>query len=99
MQVEHSEEASTVKSEHGDLDDETTEDISKSEAIFILTPEHLAKLYVFALIWGMGAFLEIEDRLKYDTFFKNNLSILDLPTNDKNPDVSNSLDRSNFHLT
>lgn len=89
IEVEHSEEASTTKSEH-DMDDDTTEDISKSEALpFVLTPEHLAKLYVFALIWGMGAFLENEDRLKYDLFMKENLSDLDLPINmDKNPDVS-----------
>lgn len=92
LQIPQSEDMSASRSEHGDLDDDTTEDISRSEAIPLLTPEHLAKLYVFSIIWGMGAFLETGDRLKYDVFMKEHLSNLDLPVNNnKNPDVSNKL--------
>lgn len=89
MQVEHSDAPSIAKSDQGDLDDET-EDISKCESIIpLLTSEHLAKLYVFALVWGMGAFLECEDRLKYDVFLKENCPELSLPKNKaKHPDVS-----------
>lgn len=89
LQVEHCDTPSVVKSDQGDLDDET-EEISKSESIVpLLTNEHLAKLYVFALIWGMGAFLESEDRRKYDIFLKENLELLSLPKNKaKHPDVN-----------
>ncbi|XP_066156829.1 dynein axonemal heavy chain 5 [Euwallacea fornicatus] len=53
------------------------------------TPEHLGKLFVFALTWGMGAHLETDDRLKYDKFIKENLSDLNLPINGaKNPNAT-----------
>lgn len=78
---------STAKSDMGD-DDDILEESEKSEEHKLLTSEHLAKLYVFALTWGMGAYLDADDRLKYDIFLKENLSFLDLPINDrKNPDV------------
>lgn len=94
IQVENADDVSTARSEHGDLDDETSEDVSKSEAIPLLTNEHLAKLYVFSLVWGMGAFLENEDRLKYDVFLKEHLPELSLPKNKRaNPDVSVSRPR------
>lgn len=79
---------SANKSDAGD-DFDLMEETEKVEEKQIFTPEHLAKIYVFALIWGMGAYLETEDRLKYDRFMKDNLDCLDLPVNDrKNPDVS-----------
>lgn len=78
---------STSKS---DIDDEEPlEETEKADERKIFTPEHLAKLFVFALTWGMGAYLESEDRSKYDGFMKENLTELDLPkNNNKNPDVS-----------
>lgn len=79
---------SATKSDMGD-DDDMLEESEKSEEHKLLTSEHLAKLYVFALTWGMGAYLDADDRLKYDVFLKENLSFLDLPINDrKNPDVN-----------
>lgn len=82
------EDISANKSDAGD-DFDLMEETEKVEEQKILTPEHLSKVYVFALIWGMGAYLETEDRLKYDEFIKGNLDFLDLPVNDKkNPDVS-----------
>ncbi|VEN47384.1 unnamed protein product, partial [Callosobruchus maculatus] len=72
-----------------ELDDDILEETEKIEENKVLTSEHLAKLYVFALIWGMGAYLETEDRLKYDVFIKDNLGVLDLPINDsKNPQAT-----------
>ncbi|XP_046689316.1 LOW QUALITY PROTEIN: dynein axonemal heavy chain 5-like [Homalodisca vitripennis] len=44
-----------------------------------LTQEHLHRLYVFSLIWGMGALLELADRAKFDSFLKEKLTMLDLP--------------------
>ncbi len=32
------------------------------------TPEHLHKLYIFALMWSIGAILELDDRAKMETF-------------------------------
>lgn len=87
--VEQSNDISASRSEHGDGDDDTLDEMSKAEPVPLLTPDHLGKLYVFALIWAMGAFLETEDRLKYDVFLKEQLTHLDLPKNKpKNADVS-----------
>ncbi|KAG5886924.1 hypothetical protein JTB14_034200 [Gonioctena quinquepunctata] len=77
------EDISASKSDAGDLDDDLLEETEKVEENKILTNEHLAKLYVFALVWGMGAYLEIEDRLKFDVFMKESLGFLDLPVNDR----------------
>lgn len=86
--IEEVEDTSTAKSDHGELEDDPAEEISKSEAVEMLSSEHLEKLYVFSLVWGMGALLEIKDRLKYDTFLKDRFSHLNLPKNNsKNPDV------------
>nr|CAI5822334.1 unnamed protein product [Callosobruchus analis] len=65
-----------------DIDDDILEETEKIEENKVLTSEHLAKLYVFALIWGMGAYLETANRLKYDVFIRDNLGFLDLPIND-----------------
>lgn len=72
---------SSSKSDHGDLDDDLGDDISKGEESVTFSPEHLSKLYVFALIWSMGAFLDTDDRNKYDIFLKDKLNHLDLPVN------------------
>ncbi|CAH1099757.1 unnamed protein product [Psylliodes chrysocephalus] len=82
-QIVSEEEISASKSDAGDLEDEIVEEVEKVEEDKVFTSEHLAKLYVFALVWGMGAYLETEDRLKYDLFFREELSFLDLPVNDK----------------
>nr|XP_023020662.1 dynein heavy chain 5, axonemal [Leptinotarsa decemlineata] len=77
------EDISAAKSDAGDLDDDLLEETEKIEENKILSNEHLAKLYVFALVWGMGAYLEADDRLKYDVFMKESLRFLDLPKNDR----------------
>ncbi|KAF5296158.1 hypothetical protein FQA39_LY12612 [Lamprigera yunnana] len=68
------------KSDHGDLEDELLEEVVKTEIKF-LTEEHLSKIYVFVLIWGLGSLLETKDRLKFDLFLKEKLNQLDLPVN------------------
>ncbi|KAK4873406.1 hypothetical protein RN001_015435 [Aquatica leii] len=73
------EDVSTAKSDHGD-EDELTEDLLKTE-IETFSEEHLAKIYVFALIWGLGSLLETQDRVKFDNFLKDQLPDLDLPVN------------------
>lgn len=42
--------------------------------------EHVERLYIFALMWSVGALLELEDRRKMESWLRSNDSIhLDLP--------------------
>jgi len=43
-----------------------------------LSPSHVGKLYVFAVMWSIGATLELDDRGKMEAFMKETLD-LDLP--------------------
>lgn len=53
-----------------------------------MTAEHLHRLYVFALVWGIGALLEKADRSKYDEYLRSNFQTLDLPYLDKKPNAT-----------
>uniref|UniRef100_A0A8B9IM28 Dynein axonemal heavy chain 5 n=1 Tax=Anser cygnoides TaxID=8845 RepID=A0A8B9IM28_ANSCY len=45
-----------------------------------LTPKHLERLYIFSLMWCVGALLELEDRCKMEHWLRNHATIkLDLP--------------------
>ncbi|XP_066590394.1 dynein axonemal heavy chain 5 [Prorops nasuta] len=62
------------------------EDDDQDDKPLCLSPQHLEKFYVFALVWGIGALLETADRTKYDEFLRENCSSLDLPSLDDCPD-------------
>uniref|UniRef100_A0A803VXQ7 Dynein axonemal heavy chain 5 n=1 Tax=Ficedula albicollis TaxID=59894 RepID=A0A803VXQ7_FICAL len=45
-----------------------------------LTPKFLERLYVFSLMWSVGALLELEDRCKMEYWLRNHAAVkLDLP--------------------
>lgn len=44
-----------------------------------LSAPHLEKLYIFAVMWSLGALLELEDRAKMETFVVEHQSKLSLP--------------------
>ena len=44
------------------------------------TPTHYERLYIFTVMWSIGAFLELDDRSRLETFIRNNADFtLDLP--------------------
>ncbi|KAF5305838.1 hypothetical protein FQR65_LT07577 [Abscondita terminalis] len=86
--VDEIEDMSASKSDHGDLDDEPAEEPCKNE-VETFSEQHLRKIYVFGLTWGLGSLLETKDRVKFDHFLKDKLAELDLPVNNlKNPDAT-----------
>jgi dynein heavy chain len=72
-----------------ELDEEGGEDGQERPAPVLrrLSAQHLHRLYVFSLVWSMGAFLDIGDRKKFSDFLHDKLgSVLDLPGTKKLPD-------------
>ncbi|EDO35603.1 predicted protein [Nematostella vectensis] len=48
--------------------------------------QHLEHLYVFSLMWSIGALLELDDRAKMETFMRENFD-LDLPQVSENENI------------
>lgn len=49
-----------------------------------LSPDHLEKLYIFALMWSVGALLELDDRAKMEAFLveQDNLALPPIQENE-----------------
>lgn len=50
--------------------------------------EHLHRLFIFCLTWGIGAFLNTEDCKKFDKYIRENYNSLDLPVHEDYPNAS-----------
>lgn len=70
-------------------DDEDFNDLEKvqEEKPQPVTEDQLQRFYIFSLIWGIGALLETSDKLKYDSYLRENFENLDLPISDNNETV------------
>uniref|UniRef100_H3AFE6 Dynein axonemal heavy chain 5 n=1 Tax=Latimeria chalumnae TaxID=7897 RepID=H3AFE6_LATCH len=44
-----------------------------------LSQEHVAHLFIFALMWSVGALLELDDRVKMEQFLRTHTATLELP--------------------
>ncbi|XP_041422160.1 dynein heavy chain 5, axonemal isoform X4 [Xenopus laevis] len=42
--------------------------------------EHVARLFIFAVMWSLGALLELDDRMKMEKFLWDHSALLELPT-------------------
>ncbi|XP_051871749.1 dynein axonemal heavy chain 5 [Pristis pectinata] len=43
------------------------------------SPEQVARLFIFAVMWSIGALLELDDRAKMESFLRNHTAPLQLP--------------------
>lgn len=64
-------------------------DVPKSGATPRATRQHLERLYVFAVVWSVGAYLEKDDRAKMSDYITTNFNHLNLPP--VNPDGDETL--------
>ncbi|XP_021242639.1 dynein heavy chain 5, axonemal-like isoform X7 [Numida meleagris] len=44
-----------------------------------LSEEHIARLFIFAVMWSVGALLELDDRLKMELFLRKHSAVKELP--------------------
>nr|XP_036233287.1 dynein heavy chain 5, axonemal isoform X1 [Bactrocera oleae] len=58
-------------------DDELPEEPAVEEKEDTCTPEHLHRLYIFALAWGLGGYLNVADRIRLDLYIKEAFPQLD----------------------
>lgn len=60
--------------------DDVFDDVTHQEQGGELSREHMERLYVFALMWSVGALLELDDRMKMEQWLRHHDNIrLDLP--------------------
>ncbi|XP_055377517.1 dynein axonemal heavy chain 5 [Condylostylus longicornis] len=78
-------EAAVSMSSQDSMEEDNLEEAKPEEKEDLCTPEHLHRLYIFALTWGLGAFLSIEDQQKLDSFVKESFPELDFPRKEDDP--------------
>lgn len=71
---------------HSSATDEAPDEQQHEEKEELYSPEHIHRLYIFALTWSFGALLNTTDRLKLDTFVKGRFTTFDFPADETHPD-------------
>ncbi|XP_055923365.1 dynein axonemal heavy chain 5 isoform X2 [Eupeodes corollae] len=59
--------------------DEIPEEVKSDEKEDTCTPEHLHRLYIFSIAWGLGGYLNSADRCKLDAYVKETFPHFDYP--------------------
>uniref|UniRef100_A0A182YK77 AAA+ ATPase domain-containing protein n=1 Tax=Anopheles stephensi TaxID=30069 RepID=A0A182YK77_ANOST len=75
-----------VVSNTGSLEDDMADEEKPKVKDESCSAEHLHRLYIFALAWGLGAFLNSTDRLKLDAHIREKYRNLDFPRAEEKPD-------------
>ncbi|CAH1389658.1 unnamed protein product [Nezara viridula] len=61
-------------------DEEESEETSEPPIPTLnLSEDFLGRVYLFSLVWSIGAFFDIEDRIKFNTFLQDKMKNLSLP--------------------
>ncbi|KAI8118220.1 axonemal, Dynein heavy chain 5 [Lucilia cuprina] len=75
--VKKEDEQAVSMSSKDSQDEEAAEETLVEEKEDTCTPEHLHRLYIFALAWGLGAYLNTVDRVKMNQYVKETFPDLD----------------------
>ncbi|KAL9890241.1 LOW QUALITY PROTEIN: dynein axonemal heavy chain 1 [Glossina fuscipes fuscipes] len=75
--VKNDDEQAVSVSSKDSQEEDATEDAIVEEKKDTCTPEHLHRLYIFALAWGLGAYLSSTDRMKLNLYIKETFPDLD----------------------
>ncbi|KAJ8672889.1 hypothetical protein QAD02_004150 [Eretmocerus hayati] len=74
--------------EETDVSKDIEDDLEEKNKHVPMTADHLRKIYIFAMVWSIGALLEKSDRLKYDNYLRSNFESFGLPSLEKKPNAT-----------
>lgn len=73
---------------HESVDEEAPDEQQVEVKEELYSPEHIHRLYIFALTWSFGALLNTVDRVKLDQFVREKFITFDLPKHENFPDAT-----------
>uniref|UniRef100_A0A1X7TC80 Dynein heavy chain AAA 5 extension domain-containing protein n=1 Tax=Amphimedon queenslandica TaxID=400682 RepID=A0A1X7TC80_AMPQE len=62
--------------------------IPSKEENYSLKPQHLEHIYIFSVMWNIGALLELDSRAKMESWMRENKPELDYPPCDPEKEFS-----------